>query len=78
MVNELGTASTAGGDRHLNRALHHITLTRLATDPVTRDYVNRRVAQGKTPREARRCLKRYLARRLWRVLEHRHAPAPMP
>jgi transposase len=59
-----------GGDRHLNRALHHITLTRLATDPATRDYVHRRVAQGKTPREARRCLKRYLARRLWRLLEH--------
>ncbi|WP_172457479.1 transposase [Pseudonocardia sp. N23] len=67
-----------GGDRHLNRALHHVTLTRLATDPVTRDYVNRRVAQGKTPREARRCLKRYLARRLWRVLEHHQAPAPTP
>jgi transposase len=66
-----------GGDRHLNRALHHITLTRLATDPVTRDYVNRRVAQGKTPREARRCLKRYLARRLWRVLEHHQAPTPI-
>jgi transposase len=39
-----------GGDRHLNRALHHITLTRLATDPATRDYVDRRVAQGKCRR----------------------------
>ncbi|GAA0236929.1 hypothetical protein GCM10009539_22780 [Cryptosporangium japonicum] len=67
-----------GGDRHLNRALHHITLTRLAIDPATRDYVNRRIAQGKTPREARRCLKRYLARRLWRVLEHQRPPSPTP
>lgn len=65
-----------GGDRHLNRALHHITLTRLATDPATRDYVGRRVAQGKTPREARRCLERYLARRLWRLLEHQRSPLP--
>ncbi|MBA2553634.1 MAG: IS110 family transposase, partial [Geodermatophilaceae bacterium] len=65
-----------GGDRHLNRALHHITLTRLSTDQATRDYVTRRLAEGKTAREARRCLKRYLARRVWRILEH-HQQTPI-
>ncbi len=64
-----------GGDRHLNRALHHVIPTRLSTDPASRAYVTRRIAEGKTPREARRCLKRYLARRIWRLLEH---PAAVP
>jgi transposase len=64
-----------GGDRHLNRALHHIILTRLSSDPASRAYITRRIAGGKTPREARRCLKRYLARRIWRILEH---PATVP
>jgi transposase len=57
-----------GGDRHLNRALHQIMITRLATDPDTRAYVDRRMAEGKTKREAQRCIKRYLARRIWRIL----------
>jgi len=63
-----------GGDRQLNRALHTIVITRLRVDPTTRAYIERRVAQGKTPREARRCLKRYIARRLFRLLETTHQP----
>ena len=63
-----------GGDRQLNRALHTIVITRLRVDPTTRAYIERRVAQGKTPREARRCLKRYIARRLYRLLEHPPTP----
>jgi transposase len=59
-----------GGDRALNRALHTIIITRCRQDDATRAYIARRVAEGKTPREARRCLKRYLARRLYRLLEH--------
>ncbi len=59
-----------GGDRHLNRALHQIMLTRLAHDPRTRAYTARRITDGKTPREIQRCVKRYLARRVWRLLEH--------
>ena len=59
-----------GGDRHLNRALHQVMITRLSCDPRTRDYVARRIAGGKTSREAQRCLKRYLARHIWRLLEH--------
>jgi transposase len=59
-----------GGDRGLNRALHTIIITRCRQHDATRAYIARRVAEGKTPREARRCLKRYLARHLYRLLEH--------
>jgi transposase len=59
-----------GGDRQLNRALHTIILARRIHHPPTRDYIARRTAEGKTTREAVRCLKRYLARRLYRLLEH--------
>jgi hypothetical protein len=58
-----------GGDRQLNRALHTIALTRRRLDPLTRAYIARRVAEGKSTREAVRCLKRYLARHLFRLLE---------
>jgi transposase len=57
------------GDRHLNQALHLIVLTRLRYDPATRVYAQRRRAQGKTNREIRRCLVRYVARQLYRQLE---------
>jgi transposase len=57
------------GDRHLNQALHLVVLTRLRTDPATRAYAQRRRAQGKTNREIRRCLVRYVARQLYRQLE---------
>jgi transposase len=57
-----------GGDRQLNRALHIIALSRARTDPATRAYLDRRHAEGKTKREAIRCLKRHLARRIWHVL----------
>lgn len=57
------------GDRQLNRALHTITLCRIRHDQRTRDYVDRRTAEGKTAREIKRCLKRYIARDLYRLLE---------
>jgi transposase len=57
-----------GGDRALNRAIHTIALTRIRSCPRTRAYVQRRTAQGKTAREIRRCLKRYIARELYRHL----------
>lgn len=57
-----------GGDRQLNRALHTIARTRLQFDAKTRDYAERRRAQGKSDREIRRSLVRYLARSLYRVL----------
>ena len=58
-----------GGDRQLNRALHTVVLSRLAHDQETRAYAERRAAEGKTPREIKRCLKRHLARRIFRMLE---------
>jgi transposase len=58
------------GDRKLNRALHQILVTRKRTHPATIAYIERRLQEGKTRREANRCLKRYLARSLYRLLEH--------
>ncbi len=57
------------GDRQLNRALHTVVLSRMRFHPETKAYVARRTAEGRTPREIKRCLKRYLGRRLFRVLE---------
>jgi len=57
-----------GGDRALNRAIHTIALTRIRSCPRTRAYVERRNAEGKTPRQIRRCVKRYIARELYRAL----------
>ena len=58
-----------GGDRRLNRALHTIVLTRRRGDAATIAYIARRVSEGKSERDAARCLKRYLARQLFRLLE---------
>lgn len=58
------------GDRQLNRALHTIVLSRLSHHPETKAYAARRSAEGKTPREIKRCLKRHLARRVFKLLEH--------
>jgi transposase len=58
-----------GGDRRLNRALHTIVLCRRRLDPETKAYIARRLAEGKSEREAVRCLKRYLARSLFRLME---------
>ncbi|MEU7819170.1 IS110 family transposase, partial [Pseudonocardia sp. NPDC049154] len=58
------------GDRQLNRALHTVALSRLRYDPPTRAYAQRRRAQGKTDREIKRCLKRYITRQLYRQLEN--------
>jgi transposase len=57
------------GDRQLKRALHTIVLVRTRQDPETKTYVQRRLAEGKTIREIKRCLKRYVARQLFRQLE---------
>lgn len=59
-----------GGDRDLNCALRTVVITRLRHDPRTQAYVARRRAEGKSDREIQRCLKRYVARHLFRVMEH--------
>jgi len=68
-----------GGDRQLNRALHTIAITRAQRDPETRAYLDRKIAEGKTRKEAIRCLKRYLARHFHRLLsEPPDEPATTP
>jgi transposase len=57
------------GDRQLNRAFHTVVLSRIRWDEATQAYVKRRTAEGKTQREIKRCLKRYVARELFRLLE---------
>lgn len=57
------------GDRQLNRALHDITLTRWRVCPRTHAYIARRRAEGKSDPEIRRCLKRHIARELFRALQ---------
>ncbi|WP_239069984.1 MULTISPECIES: transposase [unclassified Streptomyces] len=63
------------GDRQLNRALHTITLIRIRLDPTTRAYVARRISEGKTARDAQRCLKRAICRQLFKLLERGEQPA---
>jgi transposase len=58
-----------GGDRQLNRALHTVALSRLQHHAPTKAYALRRTAEGKTPREIKRCLKRAIAREIYRLLE---------
>jgi transposase len=62
-----------GGDRQANRALYLIVLTRMACCPRTRAYVARRTAEGKSKKEIIRCLKRYVAREIFKVLTSANA-----
>jgi len=57
-----------GGDRHANGALWVIVITRMNSDPRTRAYVERRLAEGKSKPEIIRILKRYVAREIYRHL----------
>ncbi len=58
-----------GGNRQLNSALHRLAITKGRLDPETIAYLARKQAEGKTRREAIRCLKRHLARRVWHLLQ---------
>ena len=60
-----------GGDRAANSALHIIAIGRLRTDPRTKAYVARRIAEGHSKLEAIRCLKRYIAREVFSLLRQR-------
>ena len=57
-----------GGNRQINAALHRVAVTRARCHPETQDYLTRKKSEGKTTREAIRCLKRHLARRIWHLL----------
>jgi transposase len=58
-----------GGNRQLNCALHRLAVSKARLDPDTAAYLARKQADGKTRREALRCLKRHLARRVWKLLQ---------
>jgi transposase len=57
-----------GGDRDANSALHMIAVVRLRYCARTQKYVERRIAEGRSKREILRCLKRYIAREVYRTL----------
>ena len=64
-----------GGNRQLNSALYRIAITQVCVHAPSRAYLERRRAEGKSRREAIRCLTRDLARNLYRLLEHPPMPA---
>jgi transposase len=64
-----------GGNRQINCALHRLAFTKGLHDPQTAAYLARKQAEGKTRREALRCLKRHLARRVWHLLQDAPASA---
>ena len=66
------------GDRQANNALWRIVIVRLAHDPRTRHYVERRTAEGLSRRDIVRCLKRYVAREVFLVLRGRSLAASTP
>ncbi len=57
-----------GGDRQANRALHLAVISRLRLDPRTKAYVAKKTAEGHSKLETIRCLKRYLAREVYYLL----------
>ncbi|MEU1695347.1 IS110 family transposase, partial [Streptomyces hirsutus] len=57
-----------GGDRAANNALHTIVLTRMRFDERTRAYVERRTKEGLNKKDIMRCLKRFVAREVYRAL----------
>ena len=58
-----------GGDRQANAALHRVVIVRLRWHQPTKDYMARRLTEGKTKKEAIRCLKRYVAREVFAALK---------
>jgi transposase len=68
------------GDRQLNSAIHTIAIVQVRMpDSAGRRYYDRKIADGKKPRAALRCLKRHLSNQLWRTMiadEHRHHDKP--
>ena len=67
-----------GGDRQANSALWKIVITRMVCDPRTRCYIDRRMAEGLTKKEAFRCLKRYIAREVYNHLPRQQLALDSP
>ena len=67
-----------GGNRQLNSAFHRIVVTQMRVHPPARDYIARRTAEGKTKREAIRCLKRHLVRTIYNAMTPTPDQTPAP
>ncbi|WP_308345116.1 IS110 family transposase [Streptomyces sp. ISL-94] len=65
-----------GGNRQANAALYRVVITRLRRDDRTRLYLERRTKQGMSKREIIRCLKRYVAREIYRQIQPTPPTAP--
>ncbi len=67
-----------GGDRQANAALYRIVVVRLRWHQPTKDYMARRLTEGKSKKEIIRCLKRYVAREVFAVLNQMGQDALTP
>src|SRR6188472_762631 len=67
-----------GGNRQINATIHRIAVTRLRCHPETQDHIARKRAEGKSTKDAIRCLKRHLARRIWHLLQAPHPDRATP
>jgi transposase len=64
-----------GGNRQINTAIHRVAITRMRCHPETKAYIARKRAEGRSTKDAVRCLKRHLTRRIWHLLQ---PPTPIP
>ena len=67
-----------GGNRQPNAAFHRIAVTQLRVHPPAQDYIARRLSEGKTKREALRCLKRHLVRTIFNTMSPTPSQTPAP
>ncbi|GAA3240703.1 hypothetical protein GCM10020216_066110 [Nonomuraea helvata] len=66
------------GDRDATHVLYIIALNRLAHDERSRAYAARRTGEGFSKKDILRCLKRYIARDVYRIVTRGNAPVPSP
>lgn len=76
MVEQQDPRLNRGGERQANRALHTIVLVRMRHAPRTRDYVARRTLEGLKTKDIFRCLKRFVAREVYRHLTSAYGTEP--
>jgi transposase len=67
-----------GGNRQLNAAFHRIVVTQMRVHPPAQHYIARKIAEGKTKREAIRCLKRHLVRSVYTTMTATPDQTPAP
>lgn len=65
------------GNRQLNCAVHRIAITQARLHPPAQQYLARRIAEGKSAREARRCLKRHLVNVIFKAMQGATPPTSM-